>query len=214
MLFVNSIGMVSDPFFHFITWYQKAERKGFLRWLLSWLYPQAILHQPESMTLATATPEGKPSARVVLYKGMFEKGFVFYTNYNSRKGLELVQNPQAALVFHWGFPERQIRVEGIVSPLLREESQRYWESRPRGSQLSALASHQSQSIESYDAFLKKVQNIEEKYRGLKIPCPDFWGGYVLRPERFEFWEARLNRMHERVCYEWKNGAWNKYWLAP
>jgi pyridoxamine 5'-phosphate oxidase len=204
----------SNPFEVFKQWYSQAERKGLSRWILSWMYPPALFHQPQSMTLATATRDGKPSVRIVLFKGLNKKGITFYTNYQSRKGLELDSNPYAALNFHWGFPERQVRVEGLVTRLSHEESSLYWKSRPRGSQLSAWASPQSQPIKDYASFCLNVQALKEKYQGIEIPCPDFWGGYVLEPHQFEFWEFRLNRMHQRICYTYQSGEWKQFGLAP
>lgn len=189
-----------NPILQFQNWYRHAEKRGIRRRLLEWVYPPAVLHQPDSMTLATATKEGRPSARIVLFKGFYKDQFVFYTNYTSRKGKELLDNPYASLVFHWGMPERQVRVEGRIEALPRNESCNYWDSRPRGSQLSALASNQSQVIPDRASLQRKAHELDTKYSGSSIPCPEFWGGFSLLPETIEFWEGRINRMHDRIVY--------------
>ncbi|MGK5085151.1 pyridoxamine 5'-phosphate oxidase [Bdellovibrionota bacterium FG-1] len=203
-----------EPIELFKQWYACAKHVGLRRKLISWVYPFTMLHQPDAVTLATATRDGKPSARVVLFKGLKDGRFGFYTNYTSRKGQELAENPQVAMTFHWCLPERQIRIEGRVEKMTAAESQAYWNSRPRGSQTSGAASPQSQRIESREGLKHKVAEVVQSFEGKAIPCPEFWGGYHVVPERIEFWEARLNRLHDRLVYVRENGAWKTYRLAP
>ena len=204
----------ADPIVIFQEWYNQAQRSGLRRWILSWIYPPAVLHQPDAMTLSTATRDGKPSVRIVLLKGVLEGGFVFYSNYTSRKGRELEHNPVAAAVFHWGFPERQIRVEGTIKKISREDSCAYWKTRPRGSQLSATASEQSSVIPGRSFLEKRVTDFTRKYHGADIPCPETWGGYCLIPERIEFWQGRINRLHDRTCFVRTASGWESICLSP
>ncbi len=175
----------------------------------------ADLHEPNAMTLATATPDGKPSARVVLLKGFDERGFVFYTNYQGRKGREMERNPRAALVFYWGELERQVRIEGRVSRVAEEESDAYYASRPRGSRLGAWASEQSRPVESRAILESRLRALEAEYEGRNIPRPPFWGGYRVEPEAVEFWQGRENRLHDRIFYRRKgDGGWKIERLQP
>jgi pyridoxamine 5'-phosphate oxidase len=170
---------------------------------------------PEAVTLATATPDGKPSARLVLLKGADERGFGFYTNYQSRKASELDSNPQAALVFYWPQLERQVRVEGKVARTSTEESDAYFKTRPRESQIGAVASPQSEVIASRAALQKKADELEKFYEGREVERPTHWGGYRLRPERIEFWKGRPGRLHDRIVYERQpDGTWTISRLAP
>ena len=170
---------------------------------------------PESMTLATATPSGKPSARVVLLKQVDAHGFVFYTNYRSAKAKELDGNPQAALVFYWVGLDRQVRVEGTVGRVSAEESDEYFKTRPRESQLGALASPQSEVIESREVLEESLHKFEEDYRDREVERPSHWGGYRLKPERIEFWENRPGRLHDRIAYDLQpDGSWTIKRLAP
>jgi len=170
---------------------------------------------PESMTLATATPDGKPSARVVLLKNVDANGFVFYTNYRSAKAKEVDENPQAALVFYWVGLDRQIRVEGNVERVSPAESDEYFKTRPRESQLGALASPQSEVIEGREVLESRLQALEEEYRNREVPRPAHWGGYRLKPERLEFWENRAGRLHDRLVYDLQSdGSWTIKRLAP
>jgi pyridoxamine 5'-phosphate oxidase len=153
-----------------------------------------------AMTLATADKEGRPSARIVLLKAVDDRGFVFYTNYESRKGQELAENPQAALVFYWSDQEREVCVAGEVSKLPPAESDAYWRSRPRGSNLGALASKQSTVVRDRAALEAKWKELEAQYPGEELPRPPFWGGYLLSPRRIEFWQGRPNRLHDRFRY--------------
>ncbi|HBB86364.1 MAG TPA: pyridoxamine 5'-phosphate oxidase [Blastocatellia bacterium] len=170
---------------------------------------------PESMTLATATPGGKPSARVVLLKNVDANGFVFYTNYRSAKAQELDQNPQAALAFYWVGLDRQVRVEGRVKRVSAAESDEYFKTRPRESQLGALASPQSEVIENREVLEGRLLALEQEYRDREVERPAHWGGYRLKPERIEFWENRPGRLHDRIVYDLQaDGSWTIKRLAP
>ena len=170
---------------------------------------------PESVTLATANSEGKPSARVVLLKGVDDAGFVFYTNYLSRKARELAENPQAALVFYWSQLDRQVRVEGRVEQVSSQESDDYFQTRPRESQLGAIASPQSAVIESRRFLEERFREIEEQYGDGPVERPASWGGYRVVPERIEFWQNREGRLHDRIFYErLADGSWTIQRLAP
>jgi pyridoxamine 5'-phosphate oxidase len=170
---------------------------------------------PESMTLATATANGKPSARVVLLKQVDGDGFVFYTNYRSAKARELDGNPQAALVFYWVGLDRQVRVEGPVERVSAAESDEYFKTRPRESQLGALASPQSEVIGNREVLEERMRALEKEYQDREVERPAHWGGYRLKPERIEFWENRPGRLHDRIAYDLQaDGSWNITRLAP
>lgn len=168
-----------------------------------------------AMTLATCDSEGRPSARVVLLKGVDERGFVFYTNYESRKARELEENPRAALVFYWAVLDRQVRVEGTVERTSREESEAYFASRPLGARVGAWASPQSQALAGGREDLeRRVREAEARF-GEEVPLPDHWGGFRVRPEVIEFWQGRLSRLHDRLCYvRLPGGGWRIERLAP
>jgi len=189
-----------DPFATFRRWYSDAEESGLL--------------MPESMALATATPDGAPSVRMVLLKGLDERGFRFFTNYESRKSEELEANPRAALCFHWSVLERQVRVEGRVERISLEESEAYFHTRSRGSQIGAWASDQSRPIEGRAALEAREREAKERFGGGEIPLPPYWGGYVLDPSRIEFWQGRANRLHDRLCYERAGEGWSVSRLQP
>lgn len=170
---------------------------------------------PDAMTLATATKDGKPSARMVLLKQIDERGFVFYTNYASQKARELDANPRAALVLYWVQLDRQVRVEGEVERISSSESDEYFETRPRESQIGALASPQSEVIESREVLEKRYAELDDFYRHRSVQRPTHWGGYRLKPERIEFWQNRSGRLHDRILYERQpDGNWTINRLAP
>ena len=189
-----------DPLELFEHWFAEAKRAG--------------VEVPEAMTLATATGEGAPSARMVLLKGVDEDGFVFYTGYGSRKSEELEQNPRAALVLYWRPLGRQVRVEGSVERVSGPESAAYFTTRPRGSQLAAWASQQSRPLGSREELDRRYAELELEYEGRDVPLPPHWGGYRLRPEAIEFWEHRENRLHDRIRYTRARAGWKVERLSP
>lgn len=175
----------------------------------------AKLPMPEAMNLATATPEGRPSSRMVLLKQVDAEGFVFFTNYHSAKAAQLEANPYASLVFYWPQLERQVRVEGKVERTSAAESEAYFRTRPRESQIGAWASPQSSVIAEREVLEERVRELEEYYRDREIECPGHWGGYRLRPDRIEFWKGRIGRLHDRILYElMSDGTWAIKRLAP
>lgn len=174
----------------------------------------AQLYEPNVMTLATADRFGRPSARIVLLKGIEDDGFIFFTNYESSKGQHLLENPQAALVFFWAELERQVRIEGVVSKVSAEVSAGYFHARPTGSQIGALASPQSQVIADRKVLEDKVAELSSRYEGQEIPRPPYWGGYLVEPSRIEFWQGRPSRLHDRILYELIDGSWIINRLAP
>ena len=174
----------------------------------------AKLPLPEAMTLASATPDGKTSARMVLLKQVDDDGFVFFTNYNSPKAAQLDANPFAALVFYWSRLDRQVRVEGSVVRTSAQESRDYFKTRPRESQIGAWASAQSEMISSRDVLEQRAQELEAFYGDREIDCPEYWGGYRLKPERIEFWKSRIGRLHDRILYERNSTGWAITRLAP
>jgi pyridoxamine 5'-phosphate oxidase len=184
----------------------------FRRWFNEVL--AADLHEPNAMTLATATPDGKPSARVVLLKGFDERGFVFYTNYEGRKARELEANPNCSLVFYWGELERQVRVEGRAVRIPDAESDAYFAGRPRGSRLGAWVSEQSRPVEGRRELEERLKGLEDEYEGCEIPRPPFWGGYRVEPDSIEFWQGRENRLHDRLLYMRRDGEWRIQRLQP
>jgi pyridoxamine 5'-phosphate oxidase len=197
---VTRLSAGEDPIAMFEGWFDDAKRSGILL--------------PERVCLATATADGAPSARMMLLKGVDERGFVFFTNYGSRKGDELTENPQAALVFHWPILERQVRVEGPVAKITAEESDAYFQSRARGSRIGAWASRQSRPLEGREELERGFAEIAARYRGSEVPLPDFWGGYRVAPERIEFWQGRINRLHDRLRYERTETGWAVVRLYP
>ena len=196
---LNEAEVAADPVEQFQKWLDEALDSDIM--------------EATAMTLATADANGRPSARTVLLKDVGENGFVFYSNYKSRKGRDLAENPHAALTFYWDALERQVRVEGRVGKLSREASEAYFHSRPRGSQLGALASNQSEVIGSREVLEKRIQTLDETYPD-EIPLPDDWGGYTLTPEVIEFWQGRPNRVHDRLRYIRDKEGWGLERLSP
>lgn len=193
--------LAKDPFRQFERWFQEAEA--------------AKLNEPNAMVLCTATPDGLPSSRVVLLKGLDGRGFTFFTNYDSRKGRELAANPRASLTFPWVPMERQVIVEGKVVKISREESDAYFHSRPQGSQLGAWASPQSSVIADRKVLEDSLKAHEQKFAGQVVPLPANWGGYRVIPECVEFWQGRRNRLHDRLRYRRDaDGSWQVERLAP
>lgn len=189
-----------DPIPLFQTWFAAAERAG--------------IFLPEAAALGTATPDGAPSVRVVLLKGVDQRGFTFFTNYDSRKGAELAANPRAALTFHWAILERQVRVEGTVERLSEAESFDYFRTRPRGSRIGAWASRQSAVLEDRGDLERAVREVEQRYPGGDVPLPPFWGGYRVVPSAIEFWQGRVNRLHDRLLFERSPSGWTSRRLYP
>ena len=173
-----------------------------------------VVGEPQTMTLATATRDGKPSARVVLLRGLDDRGLVFFTNRESRKGQELRRNPRAAVVLHWWELGRQLRVEGVVEEVSEEESAAYWKTRPRGSQVASWASRQSLELADRSELAARVAEARERFANGDVPLPPFWGGYRVVPETIELWTHRDDRLHERVRYERDGGGWRRALLAP
>jgi pyridoxamine 5'-phosphate oxidase len=192
--------LARDPFRQFEKWFQEAEA--------------AKLIEPNAMTLCTATPDGKPSARTVLLKSVDGRGFVFFSNYNSRKARELDANPNATLVFPWLALERQVIVEGTVAKVPREESEAYFHSRPRASQLGAWVSQQSAIIADRGVLEESMKMLEQKYAGREVPLPPHWGGWRLSPETVEFWQGRRSRLHDRLRYRRAKDGWTVERLSP
>ncbi len=192
----------ADPIKQFAVWFQQAL--------------DADLIEPNAMTLATATPEGKPTARIVLLKGVNQGGFIFYTNYESQKGQQLIANPYAALVFFWDKLERQVRIEGEVEKLATKESEAYFHSRPKASQLGAWASAQSQVIPNRQVLEQQLADLETKYKGdATVPLPEHWGGFRVIPNHIEFWQGRPSRLHDRLLYDLQaDGNWKIARLSP
>jgi pyridoxamine 5'-phosphate oxidase len=197
---MHEADMDPDPVVQFRAWFENVI--------------EADLHEPNAMILATATRDGRPSARTVLLKGYDERGFVFYTNYEGRKASDLEANPACALLFYWGELERQVRIEGRAVRLSGEESDAYFASRPRGSRLGAWASEQSQPVEDRSILEERVKALEAEYEGREIPRPPFWGGYRVEPDTIEFWQGRENRLHDRLVYGRIGGGWKMQRLQP
>jgi len=197
---LNEDDVDPDPFKQFARWFDDAIK--------------AELMEPNAMVLATANADGRPSARVVLMKGCDERGFTFFTNYASRKADEIAANPQASLLFWWDRLHRQVRIEGRLGKLPSAESDRYFASRPKGSQIGAVASPQSQRIESRQWLAERYAELEARYPD-DIPRPAGWGGYLVKPQRFEFWQGRPSRLHDRLVYDADpTGGWTIGRLAP
>jgi pyridoxamine 5'-phosphate oxidase len=190
----------ADPFALFDRWFLEARRAG--------------LYLPESMALATSTADGQPSVRQVLLKGFDDRGFVFYTNYESRKGVEIEENPRAALAVHWPILMRQVRINGAVEKTSGEESRAYFESRPRGSRIGAWASDQSSVLGGRGELERKFKETQERFPSGDVPLPPFWGGYRVIPGTIEFWQGRANRLHDRLRFTRSADAWTIDRLYP
>lgn len=185
----------------------------FEKWIKTAIKNKVCL--PNAMHLATVGTDGRPSGRIVLLRGFDERGFVFFTNYDSRKGFELRNNNFASITFFWSELFRQVRIEGEVFRIPEEESDRYFQGRPRESQISAIASEQSKALESRVSLEKRVKELEQNFKGQSIPRPPNWGGFYLSPKCIEFWQGRANRLHDRIIYKLeKNKSWNIQWLYP
>ena len=189
-----------DPVAMFARWFAEARA--------------ADVAEPNAMTLATASADGAPSARMVLLKGVDDGGFVFFTDYRSRKAAELDANPRAALVFHWVELERQVRIAGSVARVAREETEAYFRTRPLGSRLGAWASEQSSVITGREVLDARLRDVEARFPGEDVPAPPHWGGYRLTPASVEFWQGRASRLHDRIRYVRRGGAWAIERLSP
>ena len=189
-----------NPFSQFEFWFNQVMKMGLI--------------EPNAMILATANKKAKPSVRVVLIKGISNKGITFFTNYNSRKGQDLSQNSSASLLFFWAELERQVRIEGKIKKISIAESQKYFDTRPVESRIAAWASEQSKKISGREYLENRFKEFEMKFIGKKIPVPPDWGGFRLVPDYFEFWQGRENRLHDRICYEKQKGRWKFFRIAP
>lgn len=193
----------ADPLVQFKTWFDQAQQPDLPEWM-----------EVNAMTLSTSDSAGGVTSRIVLLKGLEDENLVFYTNYESSKGEQLAENARASLCFFWPHLQRQVRVEGTVEKTSREQSEQYFQSRPRGSQLGAHVSRQSTEIESRTLLEQRLHELEEKYADQSIPCPEGWGGYQLTPTRFEFWQGRPSRLHDRICYVREADGWKIVRLSP
>jgi pyridoxamine 5'-phosphate oxidase len=192
-------GLDPDPLEQFRAWFREAE---------------GTVRAPEAMALATATPEGAPSVRMVLMKGVDERGFVFFTGYESRKGRELAANPRAALLFYWDPLGRQVRVEGRLERTTPAETEAYFHTRPRGAQIAALASRQSEVLPNRAELERRVAELEAEHDDREVPVPPAWGGFRLMPDAYEFWQHRENRLHDRFRYRPEGDGWAIERLSP
>jgi len=197
---LNRDDLDADPFHQFNKWFEQAQ--------------QAELTEPNAMSIATVSPSGAPSVRTVLLKLFDDNGFIFFTNYNSQKAQEIASNAHVALLFAWLGLERQVRISGVAKKISKKESFAYFTTRPKGSQLGAWISPQSQVIESREFLKSKLAEMKSKFAHGKIPIPNAWGGYRVVPTRFEFWQGRSSRLHDRFVYDLKDGQWPIHRLAP
>jgi pyridoxamine 5'-phosphate oxidase len=190
----------ADPITQFTVWFNEAVK--------------ASVHEPNAMCLATATADGYPSARMVLLKGIDERGFVFYTDYRSRKGRELAENPHASLCFFWGELERQVRVAGAVQRVSRAEAETYFSTRPLPSRIGAWTSHQSSVLPSREALERELETNQSRFVDGIVPLPEHWGGFRVVPHEIEFWQGRASRLHDRIQFTLEGGAWTRRRLSP
>lgn len=198
---IDPVDLLEDPLQQFALWMQDAI--------------DAEIHLPNTMTVATVGQDGRPSARVTLLKGVDESGFVFFSNYESRKATQMLRNPHVALVFYWGELGRQVRVEGTVERISVADSANYFQTRSRGSQIGGWASPQSRTISDRDELEELVRKVEERFDGKEVPLPPHWGGFRLKPDLIEFWKGRRSRLHDRVRYKLQDdGSWLRERLAP
>ena len=197
---LDETSVAADPFEQFAAWMNDALETG--------------ITEPTAMTLSTVAADGSPSSRIVLLKGADTEGFVFFTNYESQKGRELAANPHAVIHFFWPDLERQVNVSGPVERISVEESDEYFATRPFESRIGAWASHQSETIASRMILEERVNELSKKYAGGDVPRPPHWGGFRLTPGRFEFWQGRPSRLHDRICYHRHNGGWKITRLSP
>ena len=197
---LNQNDLLESPTEMFRNWFEKVEDLEHI--------------EPNAAILSTSTKKGKPSSRAVLVKEFDERGFVFYTNYKSKKAQEIEVNPYGSLLFYWQDFERQVRIQGKIRKVSRSKSEKYFHSRPRLSQISVLASHQSKTLENREELDKKVKKLEKMYDGKEIPLPDYWGGYILEHRNVEFWQGRRDRLHDRFVYTKHGRIWQIERLAP
>jgi len=190
----------STPLPLFKQWFEDANKSGILL--------------PEAMSVSSCSEDGQPSSRMVLLKGFDEKGFVFFTNYGSRKSHELDENDKVSLLFHWNVLQRQIRIEGTVEKITQQESAEYFHSRDRDSQVGAWASKQSQKLTSNNELKERMTHFSDKYAKGEVPHPEFWGGWRVKPTYIEFWQGRASRLHDRVCFEKQENDWSNFKLHP
>ncbi|HET6991432.1 MAG TPA: pyridoxamine 5'-phosphate oxidase [Bacteroidia bacterium] len=191
----------SDPFRQFEDWFRDVKEKN--------------IHVPNAMTLSTVNSENRPSARVVLLQNFSPEGFVFYTNYRSQKAKDIEQNPFCSVIFFWPELQRQVRIEGKLAKVSDEASDTYFMSRPYGSRLGAWASPQSDVIQNRKVLEEKLNKVTKEFEGKEVVRPGWWGGYILVPDRFEFWQERESRLHDRICYlKQKDGSWKMFRIAP
>lgn len=191
----------SDPITLFEVWFNDAKKSGLLL--------------PEAMSVSSVSKDGQPSSRMVLLKSFDQDGFVFYTNYGSRKSQEIEENGKVALLFHWPVLQRQVRIEGTLEKISKEESEKYFHSRDKGSQIGAWASKQSQKLKHNDELKERVKAFEDKFSGEdQIPLPEFWGGWRIKPHYIEFWQGRASRLHDRLCFEQDGESWQHFKLHP
>ncbi len=190
----------ATPLALFNQWFDDANKSGVLL--------------PEAVSVSTCSKDGQPSSRMVLLKQFDEQGFVFFTNYGSRKSHELTENNKISMLFHWGVLQRQIRIEGTVEKVSQQESANYFHSRDRGSQIGAWASKQSKKLTAENELEERMALFTDKYAKGEVPHPDFWGGWRVKPHYIEFWQGRANRLHDRVCFEVKDTQWHNFKLNP